>query len=190
GEVEPDLLDLPALDGGFRPALKPFLPLDAVLAQVLLGENEGVLDEGDKVGRLALRRVVAGEAEHAADDGCGALAPLEDLFQGLGPGGVIALGFQAESGVINNRGQDIVKLVGDAGGQRADAAEPLGAQELLAQLFRLGIGGHHVLTDHGVASRAVGGLGSGSLFAGSATLDEYVHSFGDSLCSCKWYRLC
>ena len=58
------------------------------------------------------------------------------------------VGCRAELGVIDDRGQDVVELVGDAAGQGADAAELLGLKQLLAELVGLGTGNHHVLADH------------------------------------------
>ena len=51
-EVEQDLLDLRRHDAGARPAVEALLDLDAVLAQILLGEDEHLLDEGGQVGVL------------------------------------------------------------------------------------------------------------------------------------------
>ena len=136
-EVQDDLLDLPRHDHGRRPALEALLDLDAVLAQVLLGENQDLLDDGDEVGRLAVGRVVAGEAEHAVDDPGSALAAAQDLLEGLhlGGGGLAAA---AHLGVVDDRGEDVVELVGDARREFADAAEPLGLQQLLPQGVGLG----------------------------------------------------
>ena len=52
----------------------------------------------------------------------------EDALKGLHPGRLVGGRLQAELGVIDDRGQDVVELVGDTGGQRPDAAEPLGLQ--------------------------------------------------------------
>src|SRR5256884_30164 len=51
--------------------------------------------------------------------------------------------------------QDVIELVGDAGCQRADAAEPLRPKQLLTKVVRLRTGGQYVRADHEVASGAV-----------------------------------
>ena len=51
-QVEQDLLDLAGHDRGLRPAVELRLDLDAVLAQVLLGQDQHLLDQADDVGQL------------------------------------------------------------------------------------------------------------------------------------------
>ena len=148
-QVEQDLLDLAADHGHLGPVVVFLLDVDLVLAQVLVGQDQHFLDQLDQVGQLAQHAVVAGEAEHAVDDGGGPLAALEDLLQGLEPARLVAVGPQAELGVVDEGGQDVVELVRDTGGERADAAEALGPQELFAQVFGLLLGSDDVLADHG-----------------------------------------
>ena len=57
-----------------------------------------------------------------------------------------------ELGGVDDRGQDVVELVGDAGGQFADAAQPLGLEQLLPEGFRLVHRSQHLLAGHGLAS--------------------------------------
>ena len=74
-QVQQDLLDLAAHHGRLGPALELLLDLHAVLAQVLFGQDQHFLHQGDQVGHFAVGGVVAGEAEHAVDDGGGAGCP-------------------------------------------------------------------------------------------------------------------
>src|SRR5262249_26981723 len=81
-------------------------------------------------------------------DGGGTLAALEDFFQGLEACGFARVCAETELGVVHDGRQDVVEFVGHAGCQRADAAEPLGAEKLFAKLFRFRCGGNHFLADH------------------------------------------
>ena len=48
-----------------------------------------------------------------------------------GAAGVVGGGLQGQLGVVHDRRQDVVELVGDAAGQRPDAAQLLGLKQLL-----------------------------------------------------------
>ena len=130
-KVEKDLLDLAWNNGGLRPAFKLLLHLHAMLAQVLLGQDQHLVHQAADVGHVAVRRVVAGEPEHAADDHARALASLQDFFQRLGPRLLAGLRLQGQLGIVDDRGEDVVEFVGHAGGQGPHAAHGLGLQELL-----------------------------------------------------------
>jgi hypothetical protein len=86
---------------------------------------------------------------------------LPFLLERLLLGGVGAVGAHAELGVVHDRGQDVVELVGDAGGEGADAAEALGTQELFAQLFGFRCDRQGFFADHAMPPpRAEWGAGS------------------------------
>src|SRR5262249_38107277 len=55
---------------------------------------------------------------------------------------------QGQAGVVNDRRQDVVELMGHAAGQRPHAAEFLRLQQLLAELVCLAEGEHDGLADH------------------------------------------
>src|SRR5207247_7559720 len=101
---------------------------DLVFAQIFFREQQHFLDQAGNVGQLPLHGLVAGETQHAVDDGGGALASFKDLLQGLGAGGVVLGGPQTELAVVDDRRQDVVEFVGHAGGQRPDRAQPLRVQ--------------------------------------------------------------
>ena len=134
-EIEQNLFDLPANDRSFGPALKMLLDFDLMLAEVLVGQDKRFFDKRNQVGQFAVRCTIAGKTQHAGDDDGSALAPLEDFLERLLLGCIGAFRAQAELGVVDDRGQDVVEFVRHAGGKGADAAQALGAEKLFAQLF-------------------------------------------------------
>src|SRR5262249_35650087 len=77
---------------------------------------------------------------------------------------LVAFLTQGEAGIVDDRGQDVVGFVGDTAGQRADAAELLGLERLLAEVVGFGAGKPHVLRGYGgrpPGARGKGGSGRG-----------------------------
>src|SRR5262245_18799375 len=82
-QVQQDLLDLPANDRGLRPTVKLLLDLHLMLAQVFTAQQQHIFDQAHQIDQFAMHRLIPRVAEHAADDGGGALAAFEDLFERL-----------------------------------------------------------------------------------------------------------
>src|SRR5262249_21931669 len=115
--------------------------LDAALDEAVLEELEHVSHDARERDRLHLGLANAGEVEHASDDPRDALdLPRDDPKRALGGLVVRELPEQRLGAAADDvqRGAD---LVGEAGGEAADAREPLGLAELrlrAATLFLLG----------------------------------------------------
>src|SRR6476646_10701863 len=98
---------------------------DSMFAQIFFGQGQCFLDQASEIGGSTLRAVSAGIAEHAADDARGALTAVQNPLERLEPRGVIRRRAHAEFGVVDDRGQNVVEFVSDAGCERSDTAQPL-----------------------------------------------------------------
>ena len=92
-QVEQDLLDLARHAGHLRPAVEPLLDLDAVLAQVLFGQDQHFLDQRDEVGHAgAASTLLRAKPSMLLTMVGGPLAALEDLLERLRLGRGSAVG--------------------------------------------------------------------------------------------------
>ena len=102
--------------------------LDFDRLEAISRDYEDFLNEAGDVDQLPMRCVIASETEHAVDDGGGSLSAFENSFQGLGASVLVFFRLEADFGVIDDGGQDVVEFVSDARGQSAYAAEALGLE--------------------------------------------------------------
>ena len=148
-QVQDDLLDLLAVDVG-HDGLAGLE--DDVLAPVLAHVADHLddpLDQAGQVGPLALDVGAAGEVEQLLGDALAAERLLLDhpqvVADDLGVGAVGGVDQERAEPVLQrlgaegDRGQRVVDLVGDPGGEEPDARQPLGADELPAPLLDLAL---------------------------------------------------
>jgi hypothetical protein len=157
-EVHEDLPDLAGHDRNDRPRVNARFDLDSMFGQVFFGQSQRFLDQASQIGRGALRAVGTGVAEHATDDARGALTAVQNPFERLDPRGVIRRRAHAEFGVVDDRGQNVVEFVSDAGRERPDTAQPLSLEKLLSQLIGFDVRSQHAAASHEQVSAALAGV--------------------------------
>ena len=142
-EVEQHLVQLRGI-AQHRPKVGRKIRLDVDVARESLRHDLGQLaDEMLELEQHALAFHAARKGEHLLDDARAAFRAALDDVQHLQR--VLVLEFPAQDAAGHqDRRQDIVQVVGNAAGQRADALEALRAEELRLELLRLG----HIGIDH------------------------------------------
>ena len=138
GEVDQHLLELHAVghDGHVR-ALQHGLER-YVLADQVHQEFLHPADDGIQIHRLGMQDLLSAEGKDALGQPGGSFRGLEHVF-GVGALFVVALHlFEQQVPVPEDRGQDIVEVMGNAPGQQADGFHLLRLQELLLELLLLG----------------------------------------------------
>lgn len=131
-QVEEDLLYLRGVDFGDGVANDFHLTVNTVVEEVFFGEEENLADDWFEFGRFEAVALAAREGKHAGGDAASALTGGEDFVEGFGAGGVVLVA-QAHPGVIDGGHQDVVELMRDRRGERADARKTLGLHQLVAQ---------------------------------------------------------
>jgi hypothetical protein len=138
-EIENDLMELVSIDDNRREVLLQMQLQFYISGESLAQHFAHLADQQVDVERLQHRFGFTGEGQQLLDERCSSLSRFEDRLCPLGEFLSVIMELFQQRRMPHDDAEDVVEVVRNAAGERADAFESLRLVELLLQQFSLSL---------------------------------------------------